>query len=294
MNNTLKTAFLLGLLLALCMLVGQALGGPRGMLMGLIFGSIGNLIGYFFSDKIALASMGAREIGESDLPWLHSMVRSLCQRAELPMPRLYVCPGKAPNAFATGRNPNNAAVAITEGMLESFPQQEIEGVIAHELGHVKNRDVLISTIAAVLAGVIGYAAHMFMFFGHAGDDRDGRNPLSFIAVLFTIILAPIAATLIQLAISRSREFAADSFSGQVSGDPLKLASALERLGKLNQRIPSSFNPGYHALMIVEPLSAGRNLASLFSTHPPVEQRIAELYKQAGYQSNPRLNFGVSS
>lgn len=277
--NNLKTTLLLGSLMGLCMLIGHMVGGPRGLLMGLMFGGIGNLIAYFFSDKIALAAMSARQIQREDLPWFYDMIERLAQRANLPMPRVYVCPQPAPNAFATGRNPKNAAVAITAGMLQNFPPHEIEGVMAHELAHVRHRDVLISTIAAVLAGMISYVGYMLMFFG-GGNDRENNNPLAAIGMIAMIVLAPIAAMLIQMAISRQREYAADSYGGELSGDPLKLASALQRLEGLNQRIPTNVNPAFHSLFIMEPLSAGQKMMSLFATHPPTESRIEALRQQA--------------
>ncbi len=280
MNNV-KTALLLGSLMGLCMAIGYFVGGPRGLTFGLLFGGVGNVVAYFLSDKIALAAMGARELSRDQVPWLFDIVERLSVRAGLPMPRVYVCPQPAPNAFATGRNPRNAAVAVTEGMLRSFPPHEIEGVLAHELGHVKHRDVLISTIAAVLAGVISYAGYMLMFFGGGGRDSRQSNPLGAIGAIAMMLLAPIAAVLIQAAISRQREFAADSYGGELCGDPNRLASALARLEGLNQRIPTQTSPAFHSLFIIEPLSAG-GVASLFATHPPTEERIAALREQAAH------------
>jgi heat shock protein HtpX len=275
--NNVKTAFLLGSLMALCMLIGHYFGGPNGLLIGLLLGGTGNLLAFFFSDKIALAAHGAQPLDRDQFPWLYDMVANLSARADLPMPRLYLCPQAAPNAFATGRGPASAAVAITEGMLRSFPPQEIEAVMAHELGHVKHRDMLIATIAATMAGVISYASYMLMWVGGGGDRRD--NPLGAIGALLMIILAPIAAALIQMAISRQREYAADSFAGELVGDPLRLASALARLGNLNQRIPTQTSPAFESLHICQSLSAG-GLMSLFSTHPPIEKRIEALERQA--------------
>jgi heat shock protein HtpX len=277
--NQFKTAMLLGLMFALCMAVGYFIGGPRGLTMGFLFGGLGNLISYFFSDKIALAAMGAREVAPDELPWLHQMVEQLAARDGLPKPRVYVSPQAAPNAFATGRNPQHAAVAVTAGMLQSFPQREIEGVLAHELSHVKHRDVLITTIAAVMAGIISYAAWMLMWFGGGGRDRE--NPLGAIGAVAMLILAPLAAGLIQAAISRQREFAADASGGELSGDPNKLADALARLEAGNERIPTDTNPAFNAMFITEPLAAhGGALFSLFATHPPTEERIAALRAQA--------------
>ncbi len=272
MLNTVKTAMLLASLMAICMLLGHWFLGPHGMLIGLIFGGLGNVIAYFFSDKIALASMGGQEIQRSDLPWLFDMIERLAARAGLPMPRVYICPQPAPNAFATGRSPSHAAVAVTRGLLEQLSPEQIEGVIAHELGHIKHRDMLISTIAAVMAGLISYAGYMVLFFG----GRDRNNPLGAIGMLLMIILAPIAAALIQAAISRQREFAADAYAGQLSGDPGKLASALAQLEVANKRIPTKTPPAFNNLYIVEPLAPGETMASWFATHPPVEERIAAL------------------
>ncbi|MFH1745993.1 MAG: zinc metalloprotease HtpX [Planctomycetota bacterium] len=273
--NAFKTATLLSLMMALFMAVGYFILGPRGVMFGFIFGGLGNLIAYFYSDKIALTAMRAQEVQRGDIPWLVDMVERLAQRAGLPMPRVYICPQPAPNAFATGRNPKNSAVAVTQGMLQHFPPEEIEGVLAHELGHVKHRDVLISTIAATLAGIISYAGWMLMFMGGRGRD----NPLGVIGALAMIILAPLAAALIKAAISRQREFAADSFGGELCGDPNKLAAALARLQRGNERIPTDTNPAFHNMYIMQPLSGG-GLTRLFSTHPPTEQRIAALRQQA--------------
>jgi heat shock protein HtpX len=274
--NNLKTTLLLASLMGLCMLIGHLFLGPHGVLIGLLFGGLGNLIAFFYSDKIALMSMGGREVNRSEIPWLFDMIERLSQRAGLPMPRVYVCPQAAPNAFATGRSPNHAAVAVTQGMLQNFPEHEIEGVIAHELGHVKHRDMLISTVASVMAGLITYAFYMLMFFG-GGDRRD--NPLGLIGLLVMVILAPFAALLIQAAISRQREYAADSYAGELCGEPMQLASALRRLQAGNERIPTETPPAFHNLYIVEPLSASR-MSSLFGTHPPIEKRIAALRAQA--------------
>lgn len=273
--NNFKTAVLLSALMGLCLAVGYLVGGAHGLTIGLLLGGLGNIVAYFFSDKIAIAAMGGQELPRDELPWLHDMVARLAERAGLPMPRIYVCPQPAPNAFATGRNPQHAAVAITAGMLRGFPEHEIEGVLAHELGHVKHRDVLISTIAAVMAGIISYAGWMLAWGG--GRDRD--NPLGAIGAIAMVVLAPLAAMLIQAAISRQREFAADAYAGDLCGDPNKLAGALARLHAANDRIPTDTNPAFHGLYIVEPLHGG-GLTNLFSTHPPIEQRIAALRAQA--------------
>src|ERR1051326_7259022 len=248
--NGLKTAVLLAFMMGLCMLVGRFLGGQQGLIIGFLFGGIGNLIAYFFSDKIAIASMQGREVGPDELPWLHAMVEQLASRAGIPKPRIYVCPQQAPNAFATGRNPRHAAVAVTQGML-SFPHSEIEAVLGHELGHVLHRDVLISTIAATMAGAITFLAHMFWWTGGGyGNDRRDSGPLAAIGMLLSIVLAPLAAALIQMAISRSREYSADEFGGRISGDPLQLASALARLENVNEQVPTQGNPAFHSLFIM--------------------------------------------
>ncbi|MFN0136755.1 MAG: M48 family metalloprotease [Phycisphaerae bacterium] len=277
--NNVKTVFLLGSLMGLCMLVGHLINpGGGGMLIGLVLGGMGSVVSFFFSDKIAIAAMGGRQIQRQDLPWLFDMIERLAHRAGLPMPKVYVCPGAAPNAFATGRDYKHSAVAITQGMLQNFPEHEIEGVMAHELAHIKHRDMLISTIAAVMAGMLSYAGYMLMFMG-GGNNRENQSPLAAVGAIAMVILAPIAAMIIQMAISRQREYAADSYGGELCGDPKKLASALARLANANARIPTDTNPAFHSLYIAQPLS-GRGMMSLFSTHPPIEQRIALLREQA--------------
>lgn len=276
--NGLKTTLLLGTLMGLCLAVGYFVGGRTGLLYGLIFGGVGNWVAFFFSDKIALAAMGAQPVQRSEVPWLFEMVERLTERDGLPMPRICVSPQAAPNAFATGRNPQHAAVAVTAGMLRNFPRDEIEGVLAHELSHVKHRDVLISTVAATLAGIISYAGFALMFMGGGSDRRD--NPLGAVGAIAMIILAPIAAAFIQMGISRSREYAADASGGRLCGDPLKLARALRRLEAINEHVPMDVNPAFAALCIVEPLSAGAVAKSLMSTHPPIEKRIAALERLA--------------
>ena len=276
--NNMKTAMLLGSLMGLCMLIGHWFLGPNGLIFGLLIGGMSNVIAFFFSDKIALASMGGRQIQRQEMPGLFDMVEQLCLRANLPMPRIYVCPQDAPNAFATGRSPNHAAIAITRGMLNNFPDHEIEGVIAHELAHIKHRDMLISTLAAIMAGLISYAGWMLLWFGGGGDRRDS-NPLGAIGMILLLVLAPVAAGLIQLAISRSREYAADAAGGEYCGNPRKLAAALQRLQHANERIPTRTPPAFHNLYIVEPFTA-KDMRALGSTHPPVEKRVAALLEQA--------------
>ncbi len=275
--NDVKTAMLLAFLMGLCMAVGYFIAGTHGLIIGFLFGGAGNLVAYFFSDKIALASMGAQELPPTELPWLHDIVERLAMRAGLPKPRVYVCPQAAPNAFATGRNPQHAVVAVTEGLLRNLSAHEVEGVLAHEIAHVKHRDMLICTLAAVMAGVISSIGYMFMWFG---GGRDRENPLGAVGAIAMIILAPLAAALIQAAISRQREYAADSYGGELCGDPNKLASALARLQTANERIPTETNPAYHTLYIVDPLAASGGVVGLFATHPPIEERIALLRAQA--------------
>ncbi len=275
--NNVKTAMLLGSLMALCMGIGFFVTNSiHGVIMGFIFGGLGNLIAFFYSDKIALTAMRAQEVAPQELPWLHEMVERLAERAGLPKPRVYVCPQPAPNAFATGRSPQHSVVAITEGMLRNFPRDEIEGVVAHELAHIRHRDMLISTIAAVLAGMISMLGWFLLFFG--GRSRD--NPLGAIGALAMMILAPLAAGLIQAAISRQREFAADSYGGELAGDPMKLARALQRLEAGNQRIPTDTPPAFNNMYIMEPLAARGGVGSLFATHPDTQERIAALRQQA--------------
>jgi heat shock protein HtpX len=274
--NQFKTAFLLGSLIGLCMLIGHALGGPQGLLVGLVIGGLGNLVAYWFSDRIALAAMQAQPVSRGQEPWLFDIVERLARRAGIPTPRVYVCPQPAPNAFATGRNPQNSAVAITAGMLRDFPRHEIEAVLAHEIAHIKHRDVLITTVAAVLGGLISYAGYSLMFLG---GDRENQGPLGALGALVAVLLAPIAALLIQLAISRQREYAADALGGDLCGDPRNLAHALQRLSTANDRVPTDVNPAFNSLFIIQPLSA-QGMASLFSTHPAPEKRIAALFRQA--------------
>jgi len=274
--NQMKTAVLLAALIGLCMLVGHVLGGPQGLLLGLVFGGLGTLVAYWFCARIALTAMQAQPVSRAEAPWLVDAVERLAVQAGIPTPRVYVCPQPAPNAFATGRNPQNSAVAITAGMLRGFPQHEIEAVLAHEIAHIRNRDVLITTVAAVLGGLISYAGYSLMFLG---GGRENQSPLGAVGALAAVLLAPVAALLIQLAISRQREYAADALGGELCGDPRKLAHALQRLSTANQRVPTDVNPAFNSLFIVQPLSA-RGMASLFSTHPAPEKRIAALLKQA--------------
>jgi heat shock protein HtpX len=274
--NTVKTVGLMVLLMGLMMFVGQWLGQEQGLVMAFVLSLLMNLGMYWFSDKIVLMSYGARQISEEEAPRLYSIVRKLAQQAELPMPKVYIIPGQTPNAFATGRNPEHAAVAATEGILRALSEDELEGVLAHELAHVKHRDILTGTIVASMAGAIVFLSRMAMFasmFGGGSRDRDDSNPLG---QLLLFILAPIAAMLIQFAISRSREFAADAGGAQISGRPLSLANALRKLEAGVERHPME-NAGTATahMFIVNPLRGG-GVLKLFSTHPPTEERIARL------------------
>jgi len=270
MSNTIKTAFLLGVMTALFMWIGGALGGGSGLVAGFFFAVVMNFGSYWFSDKIVLRMYGAQEVGPDHR--LSRVVAGLAQRAGLPMPRCYVIPEASPNAFATGRNPHHAAVAATEGILRILTDEELEGVLAHELAHVKHRDILISSVAATLAAAIMMAARFAMFFGGSRDDRQGGNP---IALLATIILAPIAAALIQAAISRSREFDADAGGADIVGTPNGLVSALRKIEAASRRVPLDANPATAHMFIIKPFSV-QGLSGLFSTHPPTEQRIQAL------------------
>jgi heat shock protein HtpX len=282
MGNVLKTGFLLAVLTCLVVLIGGAVGGQQGMLIALVLALAMNFVSYWFSDKMVLAMYRAQPVDEAAAPELYSMVRNLATRAGIPMPRVYIIPTETPNAFATGRNPEHAAVAVTEGIMRILGREELEGVIAHELSHVKNRDTLIMTIAATLAGAITYLAHMAQFaaiFGGRRDaDEEGHGGGAF-GALFLAILAPFAAMLVQLAISRARDFHADATGAQIAGRPWGLASALEKLDQASKVIPMQASPATAHLFIVNQLSGGM-LRSLFSTHPSTEERVARLRAMA--------------
>ncbi len=269
--NNMKTTILMGSLMGLCLGIGYLIGGNGGLVYAFIFGGVLNLIAFFFSDKIALATMRAQEIGPDDDPALWQTVEQLSQRAGLPMPRVYISPAAAPNAFATGRGPHHSAVCVTAGLRQMLNDNELRGVLAHELSHVKNRDVLISTIAAIMAGAITVLTRIFVFTGGGHDDDRRGNPL--IAILL-MILAPIAALIIQMAISRSREYEADRSGAELAGDPEGLARSLQKLEAANKRIPLPVPDTQSSLFIVQPLTGG--FGKLFSTHPPTEERVARL------------------
>lgn len=275
MNNV-KTAILFVILTLMLIFIGYLIGGRTGVTYAFIFALVMNFGSYWFSDKIVLKLYRARRVEEHDNPRLHSLVRSAVQMSGLPMPKVYIIPSESPNAFATGRNPQNAAVAVTEGILKILDDDELLGVISHELGHVRNRDILVGTIAATIAGAITYLAFMarwMPFFG-SDDDEGGGN---LIVMLVVGILAPIAAALVQMAISRQREYLADRTAAEISHKPLALAGALKKLHRVSRQIPLKTNPASAHMFIVNPLTR-KNFASLFSTHPPIEERIERLEK----------------
>ena len=274
MSNAVKTAFLLGALSALLLFIGESLGGAQGLMLGFIFAVGTNFFSYWFSDKMVLRMYNAQEVGPDHR--LTRIVSRLAARAGLPMPRCYVIPQASPNAFATGRNPQHAAVAATEGILQMLSDDELDGVLGHELAHVKHRDILISSVAATLAAAIMMTARFAMFWGGSRDDREGSNP---VALLATMILAPIAAMLIQAAISRSREFDADAGGALIAGSPLGLVSALGKIDAASRVIPLDANPATAHMFIIKPFSIS-GLMGLFSTHPPTEQRIQALMQLA--------------
>lgn len=280
MSNSLKTTVLLGLLTGLILWIGERFGGANGMIMAFVFAAAMNISSYWFSDKIVLAMYRGREVGPNDAPELYQTVKDIALRAAIPMPKLFIIPSDAANAFATGRNPEHAAVAVTQGILRVMDRDELRGVLAHELSHVKNRDTLISAVAATLAGAVMMIANMArwaaIFGGGSRDDRD-NNGLQLLAMA---LLAPIAASLIQMAISRSREYQADASAAQTLGTGEGLARALGKLQMVSQQIPLDASPSTAHLFIVNPLR-GRSFASLFSTHPPLEERIERLRQLSG-------------
>ena len=279
MGNTFKTAFLLTALTLLLMMIGRAFGGQNGMMIALAVAVVMNFVSYFFSDKIALSMYRAKPVTREELPRAYQIVERLTQKIGLPMPKIYVIPTESPNAFATGRNPQHASVAVTHGILGLLTDEELEGVLAHELGHVNNRDILISSVAATIAGAITMLASMgrwaMIFGGMEGGDRDRRGGGGGLAALLMLIVAPIAASLIQLAVSRSREYQADATGAHYTGNPYALASALQKLDAYSRRVPMMASPSTAHLFIIQPL-LGMNFANLFSTHPPIAKRIERL------------------
>jgi heat shock protein HtpX len=271
MANGVKTVLLLGALSGILLVIGELAGGSQGLMLAFVFAVIMNIGSYWFSDKIVLRMYRAQQVGPEHQ--LHQLVARLAQRASLPMPKVYIIPDASPNAFATGRNPSHAAVAATEGIMRVLSEPELEGVMAHELAHVKNRDILISSVAATIAAAIMMFARMAMFFGGSRDDRGGgANPIVLLAML---ILAPIAALLVQMAISRSREFAADATGAQIAGTPYGLAHALKKIEAVARGVPMDANPATEHMFIIKPFSGG-GMMSLFSSHPPTEARVRAL------------------
>ena len=277
--NQLKTVILLAALGGLLVVLGGYLGGKNGATIAFVIALAMNVGSYWFSDRIVLSMYHAQEVTESEAPDLYRMIRNLAQNAEIPMPKVYMIPDDSPNAFATGRNPEHAAVAVTEGILRLLNKDELAGVIGHELGHVKNRDILIQTVAATIGTAITYLAHFGFFFGgRSDDDREGG---SFVGSILMMILAPMAAAVIQMAISRSREYIADDTGAKICGHPLWLASALGKLQRGSEAVPMHGEQATAHMFIVSPFFGG-GLSSLFSTHPPIENRIERLEKMAGY------------
>lgn len=271
--NQIKTVALLGVLTGLFVWLGGVIGGQSGLLIGLIMAAVMNLGSWFFSDRIALAAYNAQPLSPEQVPQLHQMLTRLSQRAGIPTPALYLIPTPAVNAFATGRDPQHAAVAVTQGIMQALPSDELEAVLAHELSHILHRDTLTQAVAATIGGAISYLAQMALWFGaFSSDDDNAPNP---IALLLMTLLAPIAATVVQLAISRTREFAADAGAAKLTGNPRALANALQRLEAGARQIPMDSNPAFSPLLIIEPLT-GRSFAKLFSTHPTTEDRVQRL------------------
>jgi len=279
MGNWFKTSLLLGVMTALIVFIGGLFGGQQGMILAFVLAMGMNFFSYWYSDKIVLKMYRAQEVGPDDFPGLYNAVRQLAHNAGLPMPRVFIIPEESPNAFATGRNPEHAVIAVTEGLLKTMNDEEATGVLAHEMSHIKNRDILIGSIAATMAGAIMILASMARwsaFFGGGSNDEEGGSPLGAVGLIIMSILAPIAAMLIQMAISRSREYLADATGARLAGNPEGLAKALEKLGAATRRLPmTKANPSTAHMFIVNPLS-GRGLMHLFSTHPPLEERIARL------------------
>lgn len=285
MSSQLKTFIFLAVLTVLLILMGSLIGGKSGTIIAFILALIMNATAYWFSDKIVLTMYGAKEVKEAEAPELYRIVRYLANRASIPMPKIYIIPNASPNAFATGRSPSHSAVAVTTGLLKIMSEEELSGVIAHELAHIKNRDTLIQTVAATIVGALTFLAEMgrlSLFFGGIGrEDEERHNPLAIIALIVMLIVMPLAATLIQLAISRTREYHADETGAKICGNPLYLANALRKLKEFIKVIPmQEANPGTAHMFIVNPLTA-ETLINLFSTHPPIDERIRRLERMAG-------------
>jgi heat shock protein HtpX len=280
-GNIFRTGILLAALTAVLIAIGYLFGGSTGLILFAAIAVIFNLVMYWFSGSIALKMSHAREVSEDEEPELHRVIAQLAERAGVPKPRVYVTPADQPNAFATGRNPKHAAIAVTQGIQRVLPMRELEGVLAHEMAHIKNRDILIASIAAMIAGAIAAVANILQFGLIFGGDRD--NPLGILGTLATVIIAPLAAMIIQMAISRQREYVADAAGAQILGDPLPLADALETLQRGASAVPMKVNQATAPMYIVNPLSAlhGRGMAKMFSTHPPTEERVARLRQMAG-------------
>jgi heat shock protein HtpX len=272
MGNTFKTAFLLTLMTLVLLFIGRYFGGQNGMILALIFAAVMNFVSYFYSDKIALAMYRAQPVTREQLPRAYAAVERLTQKMGIPMPKIYVIPNDSPNAFATGRNPQHASVAVTHGILGLLNDEELEGVLAHELGHVNNRDILISSVTATLAGAITMISRFGFFFGGGSRDRRGGG----LTGLFMLIVAPIAAALIQLAVSRSREYQADATGAHITGNPYALASALQKIDAYARRLPLQATPSTAHLFIIQPFLGGMSFGNLFSTHPPIAKRIERL------------------
>ncbi len=292
MGNQVKTAALLGLLSGILVLGGYwATGTEQGAIIGLIFAAVTSFGSWFYSDKAALAAYKAQPISREQAPDLYDLVADLAKKADLPMPKLAVVPTQTPNAFATGRDPNHAAVAVTEGIRQILDRDELAGVIAHELTHIKNRDTLTQAVAGTLGGAVTFLGRMLTFGAMYGpvnrDDRQGGNPLG---ILILVILAPISASLIQMAISRTREFSADRGAAEITGNPLALASALQKLESIGKEVPMNGNPAFEPVLIINPFSGG-GIQSLFRTHPPTEERVSQLQKIAQQQNSG--NFAVN-
>jgi heat shock protein HtpX len=279
MGNNIKTVFLLTAMTLFLIFVGQMLGGRNGAMLAFCFAAAMNFFSYFFSDKLAIMSSGAKPVSREELPRVYQIVERLCAKTGLPMPKIYVIPTNSPNAFATGRNPDHASVAVTAGILDLLSDDELEGVLAHELGHVRNRDILISSIAATFAGAVTILARMAgwaAMFGGGGRDRDRDGGGGILGALFMMILAPLAALLIQMAVSRSREYQADATGAHFTGNPGALASALSKMESYAKRAPMQSSPATAHMYIIQPMLGGMSFGSLFSTHPPTAERIARL------------------